>query len=331
MTLTRAARIDASAGASQAGRRLALVSAGAAITALALYLLTVGTRTGQLVGELILGGRPATFESVAGAEQVLGTLSRFSLVIGTVAVCAIAVVQRRPRLALYALAVVIGANLTTQVLKEVVLDRTDLLEGLFYPLPNSFPSGHATAAASIAVALILVLPPLFRAPIVLLAAIVVAVVGVSTLVAGWHRMADAVGGSFVATAWGAGLAALLVWRRGVEVVGVRTAEFGRLSSTVPLLIGLGIAVVGGVAYGLAVADPLGVLVVLAERGGSPALFGVGVLITVGASLVSLGTLGLALRDVRLDPRIKQVAAGPEGRKPVPVESDAGSPLTIDRR
>ena len=92
-----------------------------------MYLLTVGTRTGQLVGELILGGRPATIEAVAAAEQLLGTLSRSSLIIGTVAVCAMALVQRRPRLALAALAVVIGANLTTQVLKEVVLDRTDLL------------------------------------------------------------------------------------------------------------------------------------------------------------------------------------------------------------
>lgn len=289
----------------RAGRRLAAVSAGAAITALGLYVVTVGTRTGQLVGELILGGRPATIESVAGAEQVLGTLSRSSLVIGTVVVCAVAVLQRRPRLALAALVVVIGANLTTQVLKEVVLDRADLVEGFFYPLPNSFPSGHATAAASIVVALIIVLPPLFRAPVVVLGAIVVAVVGVSTLVAGWHRMADAVGGSFVATAWGAGLAGILVWRYGVEVVGTRTAEFGRLSSIVPVLIGLGIAVVGGVGYVLAAVDPFEVLLVLAERRGSPALFGVGVLITVGAALLSLGSLGLALRDIRLDPRSRR--------------------------
>lgn len=294
--------MNASSRAPRALRRLAVVSAGSAITALAMYLLTVGTRTGQLVGELILGGRPATIEAVAAAEQLLGTLSRSSLIIGTVAVCAMALVQRRPRLALAALAVVIGANLTTQVLKEVVLDRTDLLEGLFYPLPNSFPSGHATAAASIAVALILVLPPLLRAPIVVLAAIVVAVVGVSTLVAGWHRMADAVGGSFVATAWGAGLAGVLVSRYGVEVVGARTAEFGRLSSVVPLLIGLGIAVVGGIGYLIVAVDPLEVLLVLADRGGSPALFGVGLLITVGATLLSLGSLGLALRDIRLDPR-----------------------------
>jgi len=68
------------------------------MTALAMYLLTVGTRTGQLVGELILGGRPATIGAVAAAEQLLGTLSRSSLIIGTVAVCAMALVSAVPDL-----------------------------------------------------------------------------------------------------------------------------------------------------------------------------------------------------------------------------------------
>jgi hypothetical protein len=45
-----------------------------------------------------------------------------------------------------------------------------------------------------------------------------------------------------------------------------------------------------------------VLLYLAERGGSSALFAVGVVIVAGASLLSLGALGLALREVRLDPK-----------------------------
>lgn len=262
------------------------------------------------VGELILGGRPASPDVVAGAEQVLSTLSRSSLVIGTLAAITIALVQRRPRLAIAAGATIAGANLSTQLLKLLVLDRTDLLDGLFYPLPNSFPSGHATAAASIAVAALLVLPPLLRAPSVFLSAVVVAVVGISTLVAGWHRMADAVVGVFVATARGAGVAAILAWRRGVEQVGERTASFGRWTSRFPMVIGAGIVAFGGLAYLLAAVDPLGVLLVLAERGGSPALFGVGMLITIGTSMLALGPLGFALRDIRLDP--------PQGRRQAPV-------------
>jgi hypothetical protein len=45
-------------GGLRATRRLALLSLGAASGAAAIYLITVGTRAGQLIGELILGGRP---------------------------------------------------------------------------------------------------------------------------------------------------------------------------------------------------------------------------------------------------------------------------------
>ena len=286
----------------RATRRLILLSLGAASGAAATYLIAVGTRAGQLIGELILGGRPPALEQVMTAESVLETLSRSSLAVGTIIIVVIALLQRRRRLAGAALIVVIGANVTTQLLKQVLLDRTDLLGGLFYPLPNSFPSGHATAAALIAVGLILVVPPLLRAPVVVLSALVVAVVGVSTLVTGWHRMADAVGGTFVATSWGAGLGAFLAWRRGVELVGQRTAELGRVGARISIALGAGLAVFGTFAYVIAAIDPLEVLLVLAERGGSPALFGVGVVIVVGTTFLTLGALGLALRDIRLDPR-----------------------------
>jgi hypothetical protein len=68
------------------------------------------------------------------------------------------------------------------------------------------------------------------------------------------------------------------------------------------LAGLAIVGLGGLAYLLVALDPLDVVLVLAERGGSPALFGVGVGMIIGAALVALGSLGLATRDIRLDPR-----------------------------
>ena len=61
-------------------------------------------------------------------------------------------------------------------------------------------------------------------------------------------------------------------------------------------------VVGALAYLVVALDPLDVLGYLAERGGSPAIFAVGVVITAGAALLSLGALGIGLRDIRLDPR-----------------------------
>jgi membrane-associated phospholipid phosphatase len=222
----------------RATRSLALVCLSTALATGAVYLFTVGTPLGQLVGELILGGRALGLERVLNAEDVLATFSRAALLIGAVAVVAIALLQGRPRLAVTALLAIIGANLTTQLLKFVLLSRTDLLDGLFYPLPNSFPSGHATAVASVAVGLLLVAPALLRAPLLIVSAVIVALVGVSTLVTGWHRMADAIGGTFVATSWGAGAGAILTWRRGVEAVGPRTAEFAGWGARIPVVLGV---------------------------------------------------------------------------------------------
>lgn len=294
--------------------RLAVLAGICAVLAGCLYALTVGTSVGQLLGELILGGRPER-AAADSASALLASVSRTSLIIGSLGLAGWAALQRRPRLALTVLVVIVGANLTTQLAKNVLLDRMDQLDGLFYPLSNSFPSGHATAAASLAVGLLLVVQPALRVPIAIPSSFLVALVGVATLALGWHRMADAVGGTLVATAWAAGVGAVLVWRRGVEAVGARTEQLGRVGSRALIVAGLIMLVAGSLAYLLAALDPLGVLLVLAGRGGSPALFMVGVVIVIGASLLVLGALVYALRDVRLDP-VRRDADGHVPRPPV---------------
>lgn len=301
--------------------RLAALAGICAVLAGALYALTVGTSVGQLLGELILGGRPDP--AVADAASVLlATVSRTTLIIGSLGITVWAVLQGRPRLALGVLLVIVGANLTTQVAKIVLLERTDQLDGLFYPLSNSFPSGHATAAASLAVGLLLVAPPFLRLPIAIPSSLLVALTGVATMALGWHRMGDAVGASLVATSWGAAVAAVLTWRRGTEAVGARSSELGRVGSRVLMTTGLIMLAAGGLGYLLAALDPLGILLVLADRGGSPALFAVGVVIVIGASFVVLGALVHVLRDVRLDPI--RPAANQAGRRPPGVGVQAGS-------
>ncbi len=291
-------------------RRLVLLGVTSALVAGVAYFLTVTTRAGQLMGELILGGRFGSAVDAAAAERYLEIISRSSLVAGTLVVVTIAWSQRKSRLAMIAIATIIAANVSAQLLKYLVLDRSDLLDGLFYPLPNSFPSGHATAAASIAVALILVLPPLLRAPVVPLIAAAVALVGLSTLASGWHRMADAIGGVYLATAWGAGFAAALVWRTGTDRLGDLTTAAGRFTARLTLLFGLGLTSLGLIGYAVILADPLDVLDYLAARGGSPAAFAVGALLAVGSSLLALGALGFVLRDVRLDPVGRASVQGP---------------------
>lgn len=286
-----------------------------------MYWLTVGTPLGQLMSELILGGRAGAPDAVRAAEDVLRTLSRATLAAGGIAVVLLALVQRREGLALVAAGTILGANVTTQLLKSALLERTDLLDSLFYALPNSFPSGHVTAAASVAVALVIVLPPLLRSPTIIVASIAVAIAGASTMLAGWHRMSDVIGGTFVAAAWGSALTAILVWQRGVAPVGRRTELVGRLSARLIVAVAVVILVLGGAAYLLALLDPLNVLLVLAKRGGSTALLGVGLLIAAGASMLTFGALGLALRDVRLHGPSRDPMDVPPKSGGAPVEGD----------
>jgi hypothetical protein len=86
------------------------------------------------------------------------------------------------------------------------LDRPDL-DG--FPAPNSFPSGHTTAATSVAFALVLVLPHAIRGMVALIGAGYVAVIAVATVWAEWHRPSDTVAAMMIVLAWGALLSAVL--------------------------------------------------------------------------------------------------------------------------
>ncbi|HEY1853539.1 MAG TPA: phosphatase PAP2 family protein [Solirubrobacterales bacterium] len=95
----------------------------------------------------------------------------------------------RIRETIAAVAVVAGATLSTQVLKVLM------------PWAWAFPSGHTTAAASLAVALVLVAPPHLRRPAAVLGAAFVAAVGAAVIVLGWHFPGDVIGGLLVVASW----------------------------------------------------------------------------------------------------------------------------------
>ncbi|MBS1679572.1 MAG: phosphatase PAP2 family protein [Actinobacteria bacterium] len=118
----------------------------------------------------------------------------------------------RRREVLAAIVVVAGANLTTQLLKTTLEHaRYKAIEhGIELPWPNSFPSGHTTAAASIAVALLLVAPAAHRLVAAVVGLGVTAAVGFSVVILGWHYPSDVLGGLLVVGAWGF---AALAWLR----------------------------------------------------------------------------------------------------------------------
>jgi membrane-associated phospholipid phosphatase len=138
----------------------------------------------------------------AAAFVNLGDLA--ALLVMLAAVCAIGLGFGRRREVLAAVVLVAGANVTTQVLKVVLQHaRTKAFEHeMSMPWSTSFPSGHTTAAASIAVALLLVVPAGYRLLAAGVGAALTATVGLSVVVLGWHYPSDVVGALLVVATWG---------------------------------------------------------------------------------------------------------------------------------
>jgi membrane-associated phospholipid phosphatase len=168
----------------------------------------VGTAEGQLVDETALDGSTlgrSMLWRAAGPVLDVIDVPFVAVVLGAAAL--IAIVRRRWLLALEVAVLVAGSNLTTQILKDSVFYR-DTESVLVGPAGNSLPSGHTTVAASVAAALVLVVPRSLRPLVAVVGAGYTALTGVSTMVGGWHRPSDVVAAICVVVAW-AGLVTVI--------------------------------------------------------------------------------------------------------------------------
>lgn len=172
---------------------------------------------------------------VADATRaLLNTISVSSLATVGGGLIAYALTRRRRDIALACAALLGGANITTQLLKDTLAARDVGSAGL----THSFPSGHSTVAMSLALALLLVAPARLRLPIGLIGAAYATAIGVALVVTAAHYPSDVGGGFFVAGAWAA-MAALLIKRPATGVP----------SPVVLLGLGLVTAAAVGVAIG----------------------------------------------------------------------------------
>lgn len=182
----------------------AAVAAAAAVVAFVVtWKVFVGSYRGQLVDQLAFEGahigRNRLWEI---AKPVLGVVSIGFVALAVVVTVLIAVLRRRWALAGAAVVVLVGSNVTTQVLKYWVLDRPHLGPTGAGSI-NTLPSGHTTVAASVAAAMLIVATPRLRPWVALLGAAYTAATGVSTLIGQWHRPSDVIAGVFVVLFWGA--------------------------------------------------------------------------------------------------------------------------------
>ncbi len=180
-----------------------------------LWLFFVNTEKGQRLDDAaFLGsylGRGTLWQL---ARPMLSVVSISYLVVAIIVCAAIALVQKRWLLAVQVVAVIGGANLTTQVVKAV-LDRPDF--DVNWGPYNTLPSGHTTVAAATSVALVLALPRTWRPAAALFGAVFTAAMGISTLVGQWHRVSDVLAAILVTCAWGA-LACALHTKRDADPI-----------------------------------------------------------------------------------------------------------------
>ncbi len=189
----------------------------------AVYWVAVRTTTGQVLDNALYTGRFDATPSLR--REALGWLSRvsvFTLLLGALVVAVVAFLRVRLRLAVTGVAVMVVAVLATQILKRFVLARPVLAEDPFALTPNSFPSGHAAAVMSVAVALLLVVGPSLRTLVALGGAGVTALIGFATQVAGWHRASDTVGSVLLVTGVAMVAISILALWRGVTALSRRS-------------------------------------------------------------------------------------------------------------
>jgi membrane-associated phospholipid phosphatase len=231
---------------------LLVVAAVEVVCLVAVCRFFVQSEHGQQLDTVALAGNwigRARIEELV--DTVLNTVSVVSLVVATAVIGFIALIRRRIAVAFGAMLLIVGANVTTQVLKLLLVRPQLGVDAERAAAGNSLPSGHATVAAAVAVALLLVLPARLRGAVGVVGAVAAAFVGVATLSAGWHRPSDVVAALLVVGVWAsvAGLFILVAQRRRGD------AGYGPPSRVAVAMLALtGLGLLAGAAIALELTD-----------------------------------------------------------------------------
>ncbi|MGI9538694.1 MAG: phosphatase PAP2 family protein [Miltoncostaeaceae bacterium] len=194
-------------GPLRADRTLVALAGGLAAALGVVYALAVLAAPGQRIDNLTLGD----FHSGTGLrdldlpEAILAPVSAPTAVLLGAGCIAVALLRRRADLALAAGVLMVGANLTSQLLKPL-LTRPDLAETLNRELTTglregTFPSGHVMVVVALGMALTLVASPAARPAAATIAAMAAAATGAAVLALNWHRPSDVVGAYLIGAAW----------------------------------------------------------------------------------------------------------------------------------
>jgi len=154
--------------------------------------------------------------------------------------------------AVVVLLLVTGAS--TQIVKHLLAQpRFEVWLGSDQIGPAAWPSGHSTAAMTLALCAVLVAPPALRLLAAVCGGAFAAAVGYAVLVLAWHFPSDVLGGFLMAGGWTAlAVAFLRVVEPVRETAPAGGVEAGRARER---LIGVGVAAAAGLAAAIVAAAP----------------------------------------------------------------------------
>jgi len=160
----------------------------------------------------------------------------------------VALIRRRPRVALMLAVVLLAANETTQLLKPLLAAPRDIV--YWNPIGTaSWPSGHATAAMTLALCMVIAAPAHRRPAVGTAMAVFAIAVSYSFLELGWHYPSDVFGGFLVAATWTLlGMAALWTYEERHGAWTPAAVPRSTLSVGEALLPALGILLLAAVLF-----------------------------------------------------------------------------------
>jgi membrane-associated phospholipid phosphatase len=214
LTLPRALALAPRGLGSRAKVALALLAAALCLLALAAtWVLAELVPAAHLRDAILLYrftelGRP---HIDALANGLLALLSPLLYTVWALLIVGVALLRRRPRVALAVAIVLPAAPLSAELLKPLLAHPHASVDYVSIG-SASWPSGHATAAATLVLCALLVAPRWLRPTVAALGGAFVVAVGVSLLVLAWHMPSDVLGGYLLAALY-ASLAAAALYRR----------------------------------------------------------------------------------------------------------------------
>jgi membrane-associated phospholipid phosphatase len=183
-------------------RRLWAAAAACVASFVVLLVVVYGTESGAAADKRALEGfgelqRPRLAE-ITDAIAHVADPGPFALV--ALALVVVALLRGGPLRGLAAGTALLGANITTQILKPLLVNPRGTF-GEYGVAAEAFPSGHATASMSLALVAVVVAPPRLRPLVALVGAGFALAVGFSIISLDWHFPSDVAGGYLVAAAW----------------------------------------------------------------------------------------------------------------------------------